>query len=305
MVVLSDSSGKMVGWSDPESFPMPSAAAAAPAADLSIPSKAQGSVRVVSYNVLKSALNESPQSFARVFQVLDPDIIVIQEWDADAATAGSWFTGQVSGERSWNARSAGSGVVIVSPHPMKPLGPNALSLAGAAQQTQVRFIGSVVTTPAGDVAVGSVHLKCCGTAGSSEDQRRLAEAKLINSAFKSALSEGGPAMRVIAGDCNLVGTYGPLEALMAGLDSDGSDLSPATPVVLGDSATYTWSDPKSEFPPGRLDYALFGDASADVVQAFVLDTSRLSTRSLARVGLDRTDTAASDHLPVVVDLRPR
>lgn len=38
--------------------------------------------------------------------------------------------------------------------------------------------------------------------------------------------------------------------------------------------------------------------------AFVLDTSRLGERSLARLGMDSTDTDASDHKPVVVDLVP-
>ena len=41
-----------------------------------------------------------------------------------------------------------------------------------------------------------------------------------------------------------------------------------------------------------------------VAQAFVLDTSRLGPVSLAEAGLDASDTSASDHLPVVVDLVP-
>ena len=38
---------------------------------------------------------------------------------------------------------------------------------------------------------------------------------------------------------------------------------------------------------------------------FVVDTSRFSAKALAKMGLDAGDTAASDHLPVVVDLKPR
>src|SRR5205814_4949203 len=147
--------------------------------------------------------------------------------------------------------------------------------------------------------------KCCGTAGGPEDQRRLAEAQAINAAMKTAMPQVNTPMRVLGGDLNLVGAAGPLGALAAGLDTDGSDMAVVQPMVLGDPSLITWVDPKSEFPPGRLDYLLVSDASAQVVNAFVLDTSKLSAKSLARVGMDRGDTAASDHLPVVVDIKPR
>jgi len=305
MYMLTDASGKQLGWSDPETFAKPTAAATKALADVAIPPKAAGVVRVVSYNVLKSALMENPASFSRVFQVLDPDIILVQEWNADAATVSSWFTATVTGVHNWNARVSPGEVVIVSPHPMKPLVPGPLTLSSGDKETPVRYVGAIVSTPLGDVAAGSVHLKCCGTAGSSEDARRLAEARLINQSLKSALAGAGPSMRIIAGDFNLVGSRGPLDALLAGLDSDGSDLAVAEARLLGDSTAVTWVDGKSEFSPGRLDYAVFGDAGAEIVQAFTLDTSRLSARSLARVGLDPTDTSASDHLPLVIDLRPR
>jgi endonuclease/exonuclease/phosphatase family metal-dependent hydrolase len=112
-------------------------------------------------------------------------------------------------------------------------------------------------------------------------------------------------VRLIAGDFNLVGTRTPLDAMRAGLDADGSELAVAQTDVLGDHALYTWSDHKTEFPDGRLDYLIYSDASADAANAFVLDTRRLSDRTLAKLGLDRTDTGASDHLPVVVDLMPK
>jgi hypothetical protein len=89
------------------------------------------------------------------------------------------------------------------------------------------------------------------------------------------------------------------------LDANGSDLSVAPARVLGDAAFYTWQDDKTEFPPGRLDYLAFGEGGAQLINAFVLDTRRLGDRSLASMGLNRADTDASDHLPVVIDLSPR
>jgi hypothetical protein len=41
------------------------------------------------------------------------------------------------------------------------------------------------------------------------------------------------------------------------------------------------------------------------VQAFALDTARLTDEALAKSGLERDDTDASDHLPIVMDLRAR
>lgn len=307
MFVLKDATGKVLGWSDPETFSKPAGRAAAARSDEVVPVKPKGAIRVVSYNVLKSKLAAEPQSFARLFQVLDADVILCQEWNADAATATAWFTAIVTGTHPWNARAAAGDVVIVSPHAIAPLGPDSLTLPseGGGGDAPVRFVGGIVKTPAGDVAVGSLHLKCCGTAGSPEDKTRQAQAAAINGMLRSTLTKDSPRLRVIAGDLNLVGTRAPLETLRAGLDADGSDLSVAGAAVLGDTAMYTWFDPASEFPSGRLDYAVYSNSAAQVVQSFVVDTSTLSAKSLARMGLDAGDTAASDHLPLVIDLKPR
>jgi endonuclease/exonuclease/phosphatase family metal-dependent hydrolase len=309
MFVLKDGAGKILGWSDPETFSKPAASAAAPHADARIPAKPRGAVRIVSYNVEKSKLAAEPQSFARLFEVLDADVILCQEWNADSATATAWFTAIVTGAHPWNARAAAGDVVIVSPHPIAPLGPDALTLpteGGSDEKAApVRFVAAVVKTPAGDVAVGTTHLKCCGTAGSVEDKTRQAQASAINAALRNSLTKDGPRVRVFAGDLNLVGTRAPLEMIRAGLDADGADLAVANPLVLGDDAMYTWTDPNTEFSAGRLDFALYSGSTAQAVQAFVVDTSRLSAKSLARMGLDAGDTSASDHFPVVLDLKPR
>jgi endonuclease/exonuclease/phosphatase family metal-dependent hydrolase len=302
MFVLKDGSGRIVGWSDPETFQKAQAAKGVPVGDSAIPGKKRGTVRVVSYNVLKSELTKNPGTFARVFQVLDADIVLCQEWETDPTSAGAWFTAVVTGTHPWYART-GPDVAIVSPYQIAPLGPDSITYPGADKP--VRFVAGVVKTPAGDVAVGTAHLKCCGTAGSPEDQRRLAEARAINGAMKSAMGQLSTPFRVIGGDFNVVGTADPLGAIATGLDADGSDLMIAQPIVLGDTSMVTWADPKTDFPPGRLDYVLVGDAGAVVTDAFVLDTTHLSAKALAKMGLDHSDTLASDHSPVVVDIKPK
>jgi endonuclease/exonuclease/phosphatase family metal-dependent hydrolase len=299
--------GRIVGWSDPEVFLRPAAAKTAQAADVSIPPKAPGSIRVVSWSVLKATPMTNPGPFARVLTALAPDIILVQQWDnADAATLQAWCTALLTGEGEWHARSATAlGVGIISRYPVEALGPDSITISGADQPTPVRWVAGLVRTPVGDAAVASVHLACCGSMGSPEDVHRLAEARAVNDAMRRALGGMGPGVRLIAGNMNLVGSRPPLDAIRAGLDTDGSDLNVAEPFVLGDAAQFTWRDPRSPFPVGRLDYCVFSDAFADAVQAFVFDTRGLSEAALARIGLDREDTVATDHLPVVVDLKPR
>lgn len=310
MFALIGHDGKLGGWSDVESFTLPAASPHLPMADAAVPKKEAGTVRVLSWNVLKSEITKNPQPFARVIQVMDPDIILLQEWETDAASAQAWFMGTVTGSHAWNAwASKEGGVAIISQHPIAGIAggngtPVVTADGGDGKQINVRFVAAEVKTPAGTVLAGTTHLKCCGTAGSIEDKRRINEAVAINTAMKKAFSQTKATVRVIGGDFNLVGTRTPLDAMRNGLDTDGSELAVAQTGVLGDAAIYTWSDHKTEFPDGRLDYLIYSDDSAEVANAFVLDTRRLSDRTLAKLGFDRTDTAASDHLPVIVDLKP-
>ena len=131
------------------------------------------------------------------------------------------------------------------------------------------------------------------------------EARAISAAFGAASDAANAQLRVIGGDLNLVGSRPPLDLLRSGIDVDGSDLDVVDPKVLGDRSFYTWWEEGNEFSPGRLDYLLVGDSGANVANAFVLDTTRMSDESLARCGLDKTDCAASDHRPMVIDLIPR
>ncbi len=312
MITLQDQGGTTVGWSDPESFTKPRASGGPPRADREVPAKPEGAVRVVTWNVHRSPMS-NPGPFARVLQVLDADVILVQEWDdADAPTLAAWFTAVVSGEKSWSTRvseGGARGVAIIAQHPITGIGPDRLvvdeSGGGEGSGEPVRWVAGLVQTPVGNVGVASVHLKCCGGSGTPEDLRRIAEALVINGAMRDVFTQSGGALRVIAGDVNLVGSRPPLDTLRAALDVDGSDLESAGAFVLGDRAMDTWADATTQFTPGRLDYALFGESGAEMINAFVLDTARLSDGALARVGLDRADSGASDHRPVVIDLRPR
>ncbi len=333
MLVVDDKSREIVGWSDPFAIRLPAPAADLGLADVSIPAQEPGTIRVVSFNVLRARPMREPESFARLISALSPDVILFQEFDGlDSDALEAWLAehvGPLAGKNdratrvdasgavtaanlgTWEAAANPElGVAIATPHRMEAVFREAVMANTPDGEHRVRSISALVLTPSGRALATSVHLKCCGSAGSPEDATRMAEAAAINEFVKSTANLAGSmtgewtGVRVVGGDLNLVGTRPPVERLVSGLDVDGSDMTIAEPRVLGDNAYYTWAEPSSLFSPGRLDYVLYGDAGASVVNAFVLDLSRLSRDAVNRAGLKVADSAASDHLPLVVDLRP-
>lgn len=304
--VLSDQQGDVVGGSEPFSFSLPSVSAGPPASNLPIPPKRGDVIRMASYNVLHGSPETNPDAFARQLRAADPDIVLVQEWDSRTGEEiAGWFSSNVGGTWYGVARPQ-DGVGIVSRFPIISSMTSDIVPADGSNRP-VRAVFALVQAPFRDAVVGSLHLKCCGSDGSTEDLRRIAEARAVQAAFAQFIPTGNgwQTVRYLGGDFNLVGSRDPLDLIRVGLDSDGSPLAVASADVLGDAAMYTWSDPKNNFSPGRLDFGIFGDANADAVNTFVLDTGRLSEESLGRHGLQREDSAAGDHRLLIVDLRPR
>jgi endonuclease/exonuclease/phosphatase family metal-dependent hydrolase len=309
-VVMLDETGAVEGYADPFAIAVePVFAGGRTLHDIPMPGPAEGAVRVMSYNVERNTPLSKPESFRRLIAATRPDVLLLQEWDAgDAAAMAAWFS-QIDGGEWHVAKAAGSlgdggGVAIVSRFPLTPL-PGGLTTHESSGSRPVRFVGAVVVTPAGEMLVASAHLKCCGSAGTSEDQRRLAEAGAINMMLRATAAAYPGAVRIVGGDLNLVGSRPPLDVLRAGLDADDSDLAVAVPVTWGDCTLTTWRDPGTDFPPGRLDYVLYSDANCEVTGAYVLDTGNLSESARAAMGLQAGDGAEADHLPVFIDVKRR
>ncbi len=300
MFVEWDAAGNAIGWSDPVTLELPPARGFRKLANISIPANDPSFLRVMSYNVLRAAPETNSERFSRIFTAINPDVVLLQEWDGGTnESLAAWFSTFVDPSVQWHAvANAEQGVAVVSRYPIDSLGPARIEAAGRA----VRAAAGIIQTPHGSLAAASLHLKCCGSVGSSEDARRVAEATAVKQQLGSAMDRSDATMRIIGGDLNLVGTREPLDILIEGLDADTSDLTIAEPTLLGDTSSTTWFDPLSAYTASRLDFQLFSDASLDIVRMFVLDTRRLSDKALAESGLYRTDSDGSDHLPVVVDV---
>ena len=103
---------------------------------------------------------------------------------------------------------------------------------------------------------------------------------------------------VVMGDLNLVVSRAPLETLTV-----GSGLRLLEPRHSNAPFVHTWRDDDSRFGPGQLDFVLVS-SNLEVDHAFALATDTLPLDILSRWGLRSRDAAiASDHLPLVADLR--
>lgn len=275
------------------------------------PARPADALRVVSWNVLFATPRRRPKPFARILRALDPDIVLVQEWErADREELRAWFRTNVSDR--WHALdSPGWGVAVIAQGALRRLGPERIERPDAAPpdtfrpDQAMRLAAAVVETRFGPVAVASMHLKCCGPTGGPQDRARIAEAEVIRDTLSAALRAQGakaPRLRIFGGDLNLVGSRRPVDVLRGGLGVGGADLDVARTEVPGDRAVYTWRGSGSRYAPGRLDFLVYG--GGEEVQAFALDTARLSDATLRAAGVERGDSAASDHLPLVLDIRP-
>lgn len=278
-----------------------------------IPPRRPGALRIVSYNVLASRPMRQPAAFGRIFRALEPDFLLLQEWDdADAAEIADWFDEFVPRREKWMARtSAGRGVAIASCWPLIRYGPYRLLYESPAEMLTVgsSYFGPWVAMVGAEAMLGdrslglvSLHLTACGDAQSAEEMRRIREAGQI----ASVLRRTRRLPLVVGGDLNLIGSLEPRERLRSGLDSlGGGDDLPlrfAEPRILGSDQQYTWRNCQTPFAPGRLDWAFYTASRLRVVAEFVLDTERLLRPALDQAGLQKDDTQASDHLPLVVDV---
>jgi len=265
-----------------------------------LPTKPGGALRVMAANILFSSPLDNPYPFRRILRATDPDIVLYQEWfDTPTSAVQSWLdTHAGAGWRLMGGGHAG-GLAIATRLPVL----ETWNVGGDEGWGRGAYAALIDHDDAPVLAV-SVHLKCCGGADSSEERRRVEQARRINELVRRVLDDHPEARVVIGGDYNLVGTRAPLEILADNLGAEG-DLVPADTLRLADGHAVTWTNPYSSFSPGRLDWILYDDDAWAQAHAFTLDTRTMDPDSRLKAGLRAGDSAASDHLPLVVDLAPR
>ncbi len=298
-----DASGTTLWW-EKYVVELPARADELQLADLKMPAKEPGAVRVMSANVLFSSPLKEPAAFKRLLDSARPEVILYQEWfRTERALVEQWLTRYAGEDWSLHFPDERAGVAIATNLPILARYDEVLPPSGEGRPA--RACAALIQTDAGELLAISVHLKCCGAAGGEEDLTRIDQARAINAFVDWVHGQHPDAMVVIGGDFNLVGSHTPLEVMARGLGINGDDLDAVEPAVLGDSTLVTWVDEKSRFAPGRLDWLLYDDSRSALGHAFMIDTRVLSDSSLETMGLERGDSGSSDHLPMLVDLMRR
>ena len=92
----------------------------------------------------------------------------------------------------------------------------------------------------------------------------------------------------IVGDFNFVGTVQNIKTILTGdivdndeygsdftPDWDGTSLADAAPYVTGFPANYTWSQSRSSYNTGRLDFIIYSDSEVKVFNSFASQANKL------------------------------
>ncbi len=268
-------------------------------------------LRVASWNVEFASLFRTPELHGRILAAIDPDVILFQELtnrttaaELDAFLARAFPARRfrvILGEGGGDLRTA-----VAGPEGLTPVEGLAVVPYPDLPGRSIRIAAGSLLHRGRRLLLASVHLTCCGSSGTFEDRTRQVEADGIRRAIAGVLAADAFDGVVIAGDLNLVGSRRPLDLLGDGLDPEGGALLAAETLQLDGRTNATWSAPGQPFTPGRLDFVLYSGSALEINGAFPLDTTDLLPRWLSSHGLQAGDIgAASDHLPVVVDLRYR
>lgn len=262
-------------------------------------------LRLASLNVLNGGLTDGDAGIAALVDAVDADVYCFQEEGGANATQIETVLNAIDPTGDglpWNAHVVADNV-IASQLPL-------ITMTSFNGEYSAAIIDG--GTPETSVAVLSIHPKCCGYIGSSEDTQRINQTAgmvLTIDALRGALP--GSALHpyrdvpiVVAGDWNLVGSRTPLDMLTAPaipgverliLPKPGSD----------DHATWRSLSASSNFAPGQLDLIVYSADQLTALNAFVLDSETLTNAQLSDLGLNPNDSRDSDHLMMVADLATR
>ncbi len=284
-----------------------------PMAPVSLERHPDAGLRIVSWNSLYTGLldPERAESFRRILQALQPDILCLQEawYPADTAELlDEWLPLE---EGHWHAVSHGNSITL-SRYPFVYGWPGGFALLPDAI-----LVTGIELPDSRRIIVFNAHLAW----GDQDEQRQLeADAfiaylrQMAGPDWPEEVAAGTPFLLV--GDLNLVGDAQQLRTLVegdvVGEEEYGEDHAPdwdGTPLLVPPLLQtehrmgYTWRPTGGSYWPGLLDYALLSDSVLALHKGFLLYTGEMSQEELAAHGLQDSDSAtASDHLPLVLDV---
>jgi hypothetical protein len=287
-----------------------------------MPRAAGTQLRVLSWNVARERFFAEPSRSARLLQLADPDVLLLDEMDPavtanelagflDRALPGSPW--QVVLGREAGNRERGS---IAARLPLRRVDAfDRLHYSKAEQRGWIEASGEHAARlrrqlPNGVAAAGAIadvqghtlllvsfDLQCCGnTPQSWEERRRQAEAALIRGAIDATLASAA-VLAIVGGDANAVQGEAPLRAIR-----EGRPALRDVQAAREDGSDWTWDGRGTPFPSSKLDY-LWVSPGIRVLQARLLDTEAWAPRSQVHRHVRAEDSRLqSPHRPIVADL---
>lgn len=303
-------------------------------------------VRVMSWNVKLGSIlapeGARYESFARIVQAIDPDVIGLQEVEKAGLAEQLMqlmnnYIPLENGE-SWQVHTV-SDNALISRYPLQQQG-GELAVRYpipelGAPNFHFGYATALVDIPGhfGDTGIYVVAMHNKSGAGKENVRLRQVQSDSIvrwirnlrESDQANTIPDNTPI--VILGDMNVVSdaSMQPFETLVSGdiideetfgpdfkIDWDGTDLADARPSHNGkEQSYYTWRNDEMPFAPSALDRIIFTDSVMSVSQRFILNTMMMSADELAALGLQKSDVLYSgkagdyDHLPLVTDFSLR
>ncbi|WP_022836619.1 endonuclease/exonuclease/phosphatase family protein [Salisaeta longa] len=287
--------------------------------------RTEGTLRVVAYNVLRSRLFDAGarSAYTRLFKALAPDVWGFSEIYERSASATRQVVAELLPGPTWHAAKAGLDLVAVSRYPIL----DSYAIPGYDDWKSAAFVLDTRERWGVPSLFILMHPPCCNFADGATTRNEMRQwvvdrvAAFIRDVRAGTAPVAVPANAPIfvGGDMNFVGHAQQPNTLRTGdiihnarlgpdaaPDWDRTPLVDARPRETHRPLHFTWIDPESSYPPGRLDYLYYSDSVLRATQSFVLNTQAMPPAVLSAHGLEASDTAtASDHLPVVLDVRLR
>jgi exonuclease III len=277
---------------------------------LSIDRQDPSHFRILQHNVLEDGITKRPQYFRRMYQAVDPDLLLLGEVYTSKSEEvqqliQEWLPGKKN-DRPWTIIRHQDGSMVASRYPIR-------LVEGGEDKTGDGFLVQLAEPWNREIFVIHAYAACC-----DEDSIRQRHCDQIMAFYRDAITSSliEPATPVIlAGDFNLVTWRSHYETLRDGAiadtssfgrrfapDWDSSSLADLNPRLLALPMEYTWRNADHGFSPGRLDFMLYTDSNLEVGNSFVLDDDGISDKVRAALGLEPGDCArAADHRPLVGD----
>ena len=262
-------------------------------------------IRLMSYNVLfdNPFKDELYEPFSRIINAVDADIIGFQEIYDHSAQETLEFVSEITNEE-WFTAKAEPDLVVLSKFSIIDV----FEIDGSGA-----FLIDLPETLGEEFLLINAHLKCCN----NDHIRRKQVNKIMKyiSVLKNRNKLRPFTPIFIAGDMNFVGDYRQVLTLLEGQLEEKTDervepdwnstaFTDIYAPVPNMPVKFTWNDPESNYSPGRLDYVIYSDDVADILNKFVLFTPTIKEDELREHNLFTDDAVqVSDHFPVVVDIK--